>query len=188
MNSFGAGEQSSLEERPDFDHLDLEVDQMGLLPWGIAAALMVFPTWFLAVVWPLAMIVGLPLFLMTFVLLFAGTARPSKVRLSLGPDRLEVTGWVGRLPRPVETQLSTRTLTLDWKAGAVVNDIQIFSLRLTDGDQDLYLPGVRCTTSELEAIRDRLAGYRALGEARHGEGEEEVPPDLRSMRQVDEAP
>jgi len=177
-----------IDEQTDLDGLTLTAPQLALLPYGLAGFFSMF-VWFpLAACLPLGEYAGVIAFL-GFPLFMLATVYAPTARLELTGQEIRIDAWAGwPFPRPAQLRLPLRDLELSWAKGRTrVNGREVTGLSLHSPSHDpVHLPALRVRRDERDMLTDRVEGMKVLAAARHGDGMDEIPEELRSLVQREE--
>lgn len=109
-------------------------------------------------------------------------ARQHTARFTVTPVSLRVRAWMGS-PRRLQTHdLPLQGLTLRYQQ-TPKSDPPVYSLILRSTSH-LTVPGLQCTTKDLEALIEAIWNQRARARARMGDGVAEIPAELRELVQT----
>ncbi|MBO86356.1 MAG: hypothetical protein CL927_13445 [Deltaproteobacteria bacterium] len=109
-------------------------------------------------------------------------ARAFVAHFTVTPVSLRVRAWMGS-PRRLQTHtLPLQGLTLRYQETPKSRP-PVYSLILSSTSH-LTVPGLQCTTNDLEALIEAIWDRRARARALMGDGEAEIPAELRELVQV----
>ncbi len=177
-----SSERPSLQRDSDFGEVTLSYEQRPLVPWAVLAHLSVF------VVMPLTMFLGMPFigvpwFLFAVIFFMVGLSWKRRATFELGPTELRVDAWVGFLPRHTRLALPLDGLEVDFGSSAAVNKRTVYKLFLKPKDAErLRIPSLACTDDGLDELQRAVEEHAVHARLLMGEGEEEVPTDLRQLQ------
>ncbi|TNE86032.1 MAG: hypothetical protein EP330_24160 [Deltaproteobacteria bacterium] len=167
--------KSGLVESVDFDGVTFELTQKPLGAW-------VVPAFGLALISAVCGPAGFVVFMGVILMMFTMSWYRPKVRLEVGTTRLRAAGWLGVLPVPSGAEMPVLGTHATYKAGAIVNDVQVWVLTLHGPDHAVVIPALQCTEAELAAVVDGIAGMQELARLEAGNWTGEVPGELEALR------
>lgn len=111
----------------------------------------------------------------------AGNRFRRPARLTVTPTVLSVEACTGRLAWPRTVVLSLDRIVLEHARTVSVEERKLHQLTLTDGEHTCTVPGLACTTEELDRVRAVVSAAADHARAVQGDGEAEVPAALRGF-------
>ena len=120
-------------------------------------------------------------FVISFFLHLHGMGLRRPARLTATPTVLSVEACMGWLALPQTVLLSLDRVALEHKNHEDDKEKELRQLTLTDGEHTCTVPGLACTTAELERVRAVLSAAADHARSVQGEGEAEVPAPLRGF-------
>ena len=109
-------------------------------------------------------------------------ARQHTARFTVTPVSLRVRAWMGSPRRQQTHDLPLQGLTLRYQQTPKL-DPPVYSLILSSTSH-LTVPGLQCTTTDLEELIEAIWEQRAHARARMGDGDVEIPAELRELVQA----
>jgi hypothetical protein len=173
-------EQASLTQQESRGNLALVLEQrplvVGWFELGFAAMMLAFVSVFFT-----GNLLGLVVFAGFFPVMFGAVMVRRPASLTLTPVSLQVSAWAGWPARPAGASFALDQVSLRHEAAFQLNSLILHKLIISDGEQERTVPGLVCTTEELEQVIALIETRRAHARELVGDGEAEVPEALRKF-------